>query len=107
MRRKKVRSGRPMLGAADERKAGTGMGISRKDLEKSLNALGRIEPAFAAALARVGVPEPRTGEHGYVTLLRAIVGQQVSVASATAIWNRVETAMGGAADPANMARTSD
>ena len=82
------------------------MGISRKDLEKSLKALGRIEPAFGAALERVGVPEPRTGERGYVTLLRAIVGQQVSVASATAIWNRVEAATGGASDPANMARTS-
>jgi DNA-3-methyladenine glycosylase II len=98
-----------MLGGAGERKGaegGSGMGIGAKDLETSLKALGRIEPAFAAALKRVGVPEPRTGERGYVTLLRAIVGQQVSVASATAIWNRVETATGGASDPANMARTS-
>jgi DNA-3-methyladenine glycosylase II len=83
------------------------MGITAEDLKASLEALGRIEPAFAAALARVGVPEPRTGERGYVTLLRAIVGQQVSVASATAIWGRVETATGDASDPANMARTSD
>jgi len=83
------------------------MGISAKDLEYSLKALGRIEPAFAAALERAGLPEPRTGVRGYVTLLRAIVGQQVSVASATAIWNRVEAATGGASDPANMARTSD
>ena len=30
-----------------------------KDLETSLKALGGIEPAFAAALARVGLPEPR------------------------------------------------
>jgi DNA-3-methyladenine glycosylase II len=83
------------------------MGISREDLASSLAALGRIEPAFAAALERAGLPEPRIGERGYVTLLRAIVGQQVSVASATAIWNRVEAATGGASDPANMARTSD
>jgi len=83
------------------------MGIDKEALEKSLKALGKIEPAFAAALKRVGVPEPRTGERGYVTLLRAIVGQQVSVASATAIWNRVDAATGGAADPAKMARTSD
>ncbi len=96
-----------MLGPALERKAGAGMGIGREDLEKSLAALGRTEPAFAAALARVGVPEPRISERGYVTLLRAIVGQQVSVASATAIWNKLEAATGGAGDPANMARTSD
>ena len=83
------------------------MGIEAKDLERSLKALGRIEPAFAAAVKRAGLPEPRTGERGYVTLLRASVGQQVSVASATAIWGRVESATGGGADPANMARTSD
>jgi len=95
-----------MLGGADERK-GAGMGIDRKDLEKSLKALGRIEPAFAAALGRVGVPEPRTGTTGYVTLLRAIVGQQVSVKAAAAIWARVESATGGAGDPANMVKTSE
>jgi DNA-3-methyladenine glycosylase II len=83
------------------------LGISAADLAASLNALGRIEPAFAAALARAGLPEPRIGERGYVTLLRAIIGQQVSVASANAIWNKLDAATGGAADPANMARTSD
>jgi len=83
------------------------MGIKAKDLETSLKALGRIEPAFAAALERVGLPEPRVGERGYVTLLRAIVGQQVSVKAAAAIWARVEAATGGAGDPASMARTSD
>jgi DNA-3-methyladenine glycosylase II len=95
-----------MLGDRDERK-GAGMGISAEDLAASLKALGKIEPAFAAALERVGLPEPRIGERGYVTLLRAIVGQQVSVKAAAAIWARVETATGGAGDPANMARTSD
>ncbi len=83
------------------------MGIERKDLETSLAALGRIEPAFAAALVRVGLPEPRISERGYVTLLRAIVGQQVSIKAAAAIWARVEAATGGAGDPANMAKTSD
>jgi len=95
-----------MLGGTGERK-GAGMGISAEDLAKSLKALGKIEPAFAAALKRVGLPEPRIGERGYVTLLRAIVGQQVSVKAAAAIWARVEAATGGAGDPANMARTSD
>lgn len=83
------------------------MGIGTTELEKSLKALGGIEPAFAAALERAGLPEPRISERGYVTLLRAIVGQQVSVASANAIWNKLDAATGGAADPANMARTSD
>lgn len=96
-----------MLGGGGERKAGAEMGITARDLERSLRALARIEPAFAAALERVGLPEPRIGERGYVTLLRAIVGQQVSVKAAGAIWAKIEAATGGAGDPANMARTSD
>lgn len=83
------------------------MGIEADRLAASLNALAAIEPAFAAALARAGLPEPRTGARGYVTLLRAIVGQQVSVKAAAAIWARVEAATGDAADPANMARTRE
>jgi DNA-3-methyladenine glycosylase II len=83
------------------------MGITAEELERSLKALGAIEPAFAAALERVGLPAPRIGERGYVTLLRAIVGQQVSIKAAAAIWARVEAATGGAGDPANMARTSE
>jgi len=83
------------------------LGISKADLATSLQALAAIEPAFAPALARVGVPEPRTGDKGYVTLLRAIIGQQVSVASATAIWNKLDAQTGGAHDPELMAKTSD
>ncbi len=78
------------------------MGIARDQLHASLDALGAIEPAFAAARARVGDPEPRTGEPGYVTLLRAIVGQQVSIHAAAAIWARVDAACGGADDPARL-----
>ena len=82
------------------------MGIAKEQLHASLAELGRIEPAFAAALQRVGLPEPRISDPGYATLLRAIVGQQVSIKAAAAIWAKVEAATGGAADPANMARTS-
>jgi DNA-3-methyladenine glycosylase II len=96
-----------MLGASPQRKQERHLGISAADLETSLKALAAIEPAFAPALDRAGLPAPRTGERGYVTLLRAIMGQQVSVASATAIWNRLDEQTGGAADPANMARTGD
>ena len=83
------------------------MGIAKEQLHASLGELGRIEPAFAAALDRVGYPDPRISDPGYVTLLRAIVGQQVSIKAAAAIWAKVEAATGGAANPANMVRTSD
>lgn len=83
------------------------MGISAENLRGSLDALAAAEPAFAAALERVGYPEPRISERGYVTLLRAIVGQQVSIKAAAAIWARVDQVTGGASDPANVLATSE
>lgn len=83
------------------------MGIEAERLKASLDALAAAEPAFAAAIERAGYPEPRISERGYVTLLRAIVGQQVSIQAAASIWAKVDAATGGAADPANLARTGD
>jgi DNA-3-methyladenine glycosylase II len=83
------------------------MGISDDQLRASLDAVAAAEPAFATALARIGYPEPRISQRGYVTLLRAIVGQQVSIKAAAAIWGRVDAAAGGAADPAKLAAVSD
>ncbi len=82
-------------------------GITAEALRASLDALAAREPAIAAALAQSGYPPPRTNERGYVTLLRTIIGQQVSIASARAIWGRLEAALGGAIDPAAAARASD
>ena len=78
-----------------------------KSLNASLDALAAIEPAFAAALARAGYPEPRVRDRGYATLLRTIVGQQVSVAAAQSIWNKLEAQVGDLTDPANIAAASD
>ena len=83
------------------------MGISAEDLKASLDALGGIEPAFRTALDRIGYPAPRIRDPGYETMLRAIVGQQVSIKAAASILARVEAATGGITDPANIVRTSD
>ena len=83
------------------------MGLSEGDLRAGLDALALLEPAFGTALGRVGYPAPRIREPGYATLLRTIVGQQVSVASADAVWRRLDAAVGGAADPAGVAAASD
>lgn len=83
-----------------------GVGLSAGQLKESLDALAGIEPAIASALERIGYPEPRISAPGYVTLLRAIVGQQVSIKAAAAIWDRVDSVTGGAADPANVAAAS-
>jgi DNA-3-methyladenine glycosylase II len=82
-------------------------GITGEALRESLDELARRDPAIAAALAHSGYPPPRVNERGYITLLRTIVGQQVSIASARAIWGRLETALGEAEDPVSVSRTSD
>ena len=79
------------------------MGISAEKLKESLDALAGIEPAFARVIAEIGYPEPRISTPGYVTLLRAIVGQQVSIKAAAAIWAKLDAAVGGADDPARIA----
>jgi DNA-3-methyladenine glycosylase II len=83
------------------------MGLTAEQLRTSLDALAAIEPAFAAAIARVGYPAPRIRERGYATLLRTICGQQVSVAAADAVWRRLGEVAGDQADPATIARASD
>ena len=83
------------------------MGLSADQLRVALDALAAAEPAFAAALARVGYPEPRLREPGYATLLRTIVGQQVSVHAAAAVWRKLEQLVGDPSDPATVAAASD
>lgn len=79
--------------------------LSAERLRDALDALAGRERAFARAIERAGYPPPRTRPRGFETLLRTIVGQQVSVASANAIWGRLEGA--GGTDPARLAGLSD
>ena len=70
------------------------MGLSAEQLAEGLDAVAAHEPAIAAAIARTGYPEPRIRATGYRTLLRTIVGQQVSVAAAASMWRKLEAALG-------------
>jgi len=83
------------------------MGLSTEQLNRSLDALAKIEPAFATGLERHGYPAPRIRDRGHETLLRTIIGQQVSVAAASAIWKRLEEAVGAGLDPVVLAATPD
>ena len=83
------------------------MGLTADQLRTSLDALAGVEPAFAQAIARAGYPEPRIRDRGYETLLRTIVGQQISVAAAASVWNKLAAALGDLTDPATIARTPD
>ena len=66
--------------------------IDDESLSKALDALGQQDGDFARALEEVGPPPLRNRPHGFPTLLRIIVAQQVSLASAQAIWDRLEAA---------------
>ena len=55
----------------------------------ALKKLAAGDPHIADALAKIGLPPPRNRPPGFPSLARIIIGQQVSVASAAAIWNRL------------------
>lgn len=83
------------------------MGLTAEQLRESLDAIAEREPLMAAAVARVGYPEPRIREPGYETLLRTIVGQQVSVAAAASIWTKLEAGVGDLTKPDIVAAAPD
>ena len=70
------------------------MGLSAEAIRAGLDSIAAREPAIARALTLAGYPEPRIRPTGYATLLRTIVGQQVSVAAASSIWNKLEALLG-------------
>jgi DNA-3-methyladenine glycosylase II len=75
------------------------VGLSAEQLRTSLDALASHDKRFDAALKATGYPEPRLRERGYTTLLRTIVGQQVSVAAAASVWNKLEALLGEGCAP--------
>ena len=70
------------------------MGLSAGAIKDGLDHVAAHEPLIGAAIERAGYPEPRIRSTGYVTLLRTIVGQQVSVAAAASVWNKLAALLG-------------
>ena len=75
------------------------MGLSAKQIKQGLDAVAKLEPGFARALKTAGYPEPRIRQRGYGTLMRTIVGQQVSVAAAASMWRKFEAHVGAELAP--------
>ncbi len=75
------------------------MSLTSDQLCEGIDAVAAIEPRVAQALARVGYPAPRERGRGYATLLRTILGQQVSYLAADAMWRKFEAAASDPADP--------
>jgi DNA-3-methyladenine glycosylase II len=68
--------------------------VREEDIVAGLDAVAAGDPRIASALERAGYPGPRLRERGYRTLLRTIVGQQVSVAAAASVWLKLEALLG-------------
>lgn len=73
--------------------------LDESALRRSLDALAAEHPPIAALIGRLGYPPSRQRNPGYETLLRTIVGQQVSVAAAASVWNKMEAALGTGCPP--------
>ncbi len=78
---------------------------TQADVDKGAAWLARAEPCFAAALKLTGPLPLRLKPDGFSALLDAIVSQQVSLASAAAIWQHLTSA--GLDDPERMKKASD
>ena len=76
-------------------------------LRAMLDTLAAGDPDLRRALARVGYPASRQRDPGFATLLRIILAQQVSTASAAAIWRKLEAALQGEVTPARLLALDD
>ena len=75
------------------------------DVHEGMLALSAMCPCMKAAYALTGPLPLRRRADGFAQVLSAIVGQQVSVASAAAVWSRIEAA--GFNTPAAVLAASD
>jgi len=73
------------------------------DLDAALAALSRADPRFAALVTAAGRPPLRRRPDGFAGLAAIIVAQQLSTASANAIWGRLAAAF-DPLDPAAIMR---
>jgi DNA-3-methyladenine glycosylase II len=65
---------------------------TESDLDAALTALGEADPRFVALLAAAGRPPLRRRPDGFAGLAATVVSQQLSTASAGAIWGRLAAA---------------
>lgn len=65
---------------------------TQSDLAAALAQLVQADPRLVPVLDKAGEPALRRGEPGFPGLARIICGQQLSTASARAIWGRLQAA---------------
>lgn len=70
------------------------MRITAETLSQGVHALSRIEPAFGNIVNAHGPPPLWVRAPGYATLVKLILEQQVSLASAAAVYRRLRASVG-------------
>ncbi len=65
---------------------------NKAELNTHIQALITIEPKFALIYKQVGMPDLRRNKGGFQQLMRAVIGQQLSVAAASSIWQKLQAA---------------
>jgi DNA-3-methyladenine glycosylase II len=65
---------------------------SQSDLEAAIHALLKLDPRLQPVFAAAGMPALRRREPGFMGLAHIVCGQQLSTASAAAIWSRLSAA---------------
>jgi len=78
-----------------------------ESIRTAAEALAGREAVFAGVIDRHGIPKPRRSDPGAHTLLRTIVGQQVSVAAARSMWAKLEASYGSPPELRQILRASD
>jgi DNA-3-methyladenine glycosylase II len=65
---------------------------TQADLDSAIRALVKQDPRLRPILERTGMPALRQREPGFAGLAAIVCGQQLSTASAAAIWGRISAA---------------
>jgi DNA-3-methyladenine glycosylase II len=65
---------------------------SQTDLEAAIHALLKLDPRLQPVFTAAGMPGLRRREPGFMGLAHIVCGQQLSTASAAAIWGRLTAA---------------
>jgi DNA-3-methyladenine glycosylase II len=76
-------------------------------VKEELDALAARDTDVKRWLKRIGYPQPRVRERGFNALVRALIGQQVSIAAAASIYQKLEKAVGDLHDARVLHAASD
>ena len=67
---------------------------AQNELERAVRFLAKLDPALGGAVRQFGMPNARRRPPGFATLVKIIVGQQISTKAAEAIWKRCRSTLG-------------